>query len=454
MVRRDFGGINFGPMQRSQTASHRIRIFPVWHVIFAVLISFGVDMSTSRAENANDLGSPRLAALAEAFQGGNGQALARFRKDLQGKAPLIEAITGDALHRRVTFICQASNETKRVTMIGGLPAANILKPLTRLADSDLWYRTEVHSVEARFGYVFQINGPETLPMETVAIMNELQRNPPRVDPLNTNEYAGWSYVELPKAPTQLWIDKREGVAAGRKTRDKFKSEILGAQYDLSIYMPAGYDRDQQRCWLMIAFDGGFRKMEVTLDNLLATGKIPPLVVVGIQNISSQSRMRDLNCSDQFVSFVAKEIVPWARKTHRVYEDPSHTIIGGTSLGGKMAAYCGLKHSDVFGKVLSQSGSFITAAKEESPAPVWNGETPGMLVAQYLQSPHLPLEFYIEVGLYETTLPFSPLLETRRLRDVLNGKGYRVSYSEFVGGHNEVCWRGSFAQAIMALTAAR
>jgi enterochelin esterase family protein len=78
----------------------------------------------------------------------------------------------------------------------------------------------------------------------------------------------------------------------------------------------------------------------------------------------------------------------------------------------------------------------------------------MLAMEFLQSPRLSLEFYLEVGRYETTLPFSPLLETRRLRDVLRAKGYQVTYSEFMGGHNEVCWRGSFADGIMALTGAR
>ena len=76
----------------------------------------------------------------------------------------------------------------------------------------------------------------------------------------------------------------------------------------------------------------------------------------------------------------------------------------------------------------------------------------MLAAEFIRSPRLPLDFYLEVGRYETTLPFSHLLETRRLRDVLEAKGYRVTYSEFVGGHDEVCWRGSFADAIIALTA--
>jgi enterochelin esterase-like enzyme len=390
--------------------------------------------------------------LARDIQAGKGDTLDVFWKELHGKAPLIETIPDDRGDRLVSFIWKATNETTRVTMMGGLPGANILKPLRRLAQTDLWYLTETHSSEARFQYAFQINGPESLPMQFAAIMEELQRNPPRDDPLNPREYAGRSYVELPDAPPQSWINKREGVPAGRKTTEKFKSEVLRAEYGLSIYTPAGYDQDRQRCWLMIAFDGGFRRMDVTLDNLLAAKKIPPLVVVGVQN---NNRMRDLDCSDAFADFLAKELVPWTRKTYRVFDDPMHTIVGGISLGGKMAAYCGLKHSGVFGNVLSQSGSFITGAGQQGSTPrLWEPEAPGLLALQYLQSPRLPLRFYIEVGRYETTLPFSPLLETRRLRDVLKAKGYDVSYSEYVGGHDEVCWRGSFADAIMALTATR
>jgi hypothetical protein len=109
---------------------------------------------------------------------------------------------------------------------------------------------------------------------------------------------------------------------------------------------------------------------------------------------------------------------------------------------------------------ARQGTQLSSARDRNrvsgglPTAVWNGEAPGMLVSQFLQSPRVPLEFYIEVGRYETTLPFSPLLETRRLRDVLEAKRYPVTYSEFVGGHNEVCWRGSFADAIMALASER
>jgi enterochelin esterase family protein len=280
------------------------------------------------------------------------------------------------------------------------------------------------------------------------------RYPPRLDPLNTKEYAGWSYVELPDAPAQPWIQPRPDVPHGRLADQKFKSELLGADYPLTIYTPPGYQEKGRHCWLLIAFDGGFPMMENTLDNLLAAGKIPPLVVVGVHNISGETRERDLNGSDRFASFLANELVPWARKGLRVYADPTHTIIGGISLGGLMAVYCGLKQSGVFGNVLAHSPSVLIGPGQETASPLWEEEDPRLLARQFARSPRLPVKFYLEAGRYETYLPFSLLSETRRLRDVLESKGYRVTYSEFVGGHNEVCWRGSFADALMALTSSR
>jgi enterochelin esterase-like enzyme len=425
-------------------------------VLLTLALSIGPNSTICMAAGIELLendGSPRLAGLARDLQAGNRQAIAAFWKEMEGKAPLVEPVAAETGHRRVTFLWRGSNETSRVSIIGGLPSANLAKPMTRLGDSDVWYLTETHASEARFGYVFQINGPGTLPMlDWRALMKEMEQNSPRPDALNPRAYAGWSYVELPNALPQPWIIKKADVPSGLQKKEKIKSQILNAEYPLNIFTPPGYEKSGDRCWLMIAFDGGFKMMDVTLNNLHAAGKIPPVVVVGVGNINGQTRKRDLDCSDDFARFLATELVPWARKNYRVFGDPTHTIVGGSSLGGKMAAYCGLKYSEIFGKVLSQSGSFLTAVRQESPSALWDGEARGMLAAEFVSSPRLPLEFYLEAGRYETTLPFSPLLETRRLRDVLMAKGYRVTYSEFVGGHNEVCWRGSFADAMMALTA--
>jgi enterochelin esterase-like enzyme len=398
--------------------------------------------------------SPRLAVLAHELEAGNRDALAAFWQEMKGKAPLVEPIPGDDRHRHVTFLWRGDDKTTRVTMLGGFPAANLAKPLARLGDTDLWYLTETHPTEARFQYVFQVDGPEALPWNRSGLMRVMAQNPPRLDPLNTQKFAGWSYIELPDAPSQPWIRREPDVPRGRVTRQKFKSAILNAEYPLTLYTPPAYGENGRRCWLMISFDGGPPMMDVTLDNLLAAGKIPPLVVVGVGNISSQTRDRDLNGSEAFARFLVNELVPWARKCYRVYADPPHTIVAGISLGGLMAVYCGLKHSQVFGKVLAQSPTLVIAPGQDEPNPVWTEEAPGLLARQFVTSPRLPVEFYLEAGRYEAYLPFSLLAETRRLRDVLEARGYHVTYAEFVGGHNEVCWRGSFADAVMALTARR
>ena len=72
---------------------------------------------------------------------------------------------------------------------------------------------------------------------------------------------------------------------------------------------------------------------------------------------------------------------------------------------------------------------------------------------------MPVRFYLEAGLLEDAIwRESPprfampslLLATRHLRDVLQSKGYGLCYHEFNGGHEDLSWRGTFADGLMAL----
>ena len=75
---------------------------------------------------------------------------------------------------------------------------------------------------------------------------------------------------------------------------------------------------------------------------------------------------------------------------------------------------------------------------------------GWLTRKFVEAPKQPLKFYLEVGRFEASGFASQLAESRRLRDVLQAKGYDVVYSEYHGGHDAVNWRGSFADGVMAL----
>ena len=329
---------------------------------------------------------------------------------------------------------------------GGLPTGESRKWLTRLADTDLWYRTERVPNAARFAYWFRVNLPVKEPADNAGHAAELGRFPLRPDPLNPRDWLAQSMlgslVELPGAPPQPWVERLPGVAKGALKPHKLKSEILKQERSVTVYTPAGYDPGGEPHGLLVLFDGPHYQDDgipgpVILDNLIAKEKVRPLVAVFVKH--DIYRNKDLACSEPFADFLAKELVPWVRKNYRVSPEPARTIVGGLSLGGLMSAFCGLRHPEVFGNVLSQSGSYqwfpgMLEGKAASAA------EPGWLTREYVEAPRRPVRFYLEAGRFEDDFGASLLVENRRFRDVLKAKGYSVRYSEFVGGHDFLGWR--------------
>ncbi len=200
---------------------------------------------------------------------------------------------------------------------------------------------------------------------------------------------------------------------------------------------------------MMLFDGAAYTHYVPTatipDNLIAQGQIPPLVAVLIDNPNLETRSLVLPCYPPFAEFLAKELIPWIRKTYRVTANPRQTVIAGSSYGGLAATYAGLKHPEIFGKILSQSGSFWWKPEKETE---WE-----WLTRQFALAPKLPLDFYLDVGLLEAGgVDDSPsqLFANRHMRDVLQAKGYSIHYREYHGGHEYVIWRGTLADGLLAL----
>jgi enterochelin esterase family protein len=76
-----------------------------------------------------------------------------------------------------------------------------------------------------------------------------------------------------------------------------------------------------------------------------------------------------------------------------------------------------------------------------------------LAKEFIRSPKLPIRFHIDAGTFEADQAGTGgmILETsRHMRDVLLAKGYEVHYQQFVGDHNYLSWRGTFAHGLLEL----
>ena len=391
--------------------------------------------------------SPRLQALLKDWNAGNKEALTAFWKDVEGKTPLEEMKSGEKQGDRpmllVTFLWRSDSADEKVELAGGLPREGPA-PLTRLADTNVWYLTELMPADSRGIYAYRTEGFFNGPTE------HFRASAP--DPLNPRMFGPFSYFELPNAPAQPYIKEQPGVPHGKLTKLKIKSTILNEERNYGVYTPGGYSTNEKPYNLLVLFDGedygdGVQILVPTptvLDNLIAQKKIPPVVLV-LVNADSQ-RLRDLSCSKSFTDFLTKELLPEVRRGYRVTVDPKHVVVGGSSLGGLASAYAGLTHPEAFGNILSLSGAYwYVPGWEKTFVPLYLSDS-GWLMNQYLMSPKRPLHFYIDVGRYEE----KQLSANRNFRDILKLKGYPVTYSEYDGGHDYLCWRGSIADGLIAL----
>ncbi|HXW61350.1 MAG TPA: alpha/beta hydrolase-fold protein [Candidatus Acidoferrales bacterium] len=112
------------------------------------------------------------------------------------------------------------------------------------------------------------------------------------------------------------------------------------------------------------------RIDETVTELISDHKIPPLIVVGIDSSAKRnyeySPYRD-PISDprapepigkQLPSFLIDEVVPFVASRYRVTDEPAHTGIGGTSLGGSAALYVALNRPDVFRLALVESPNLL------------------------------------------------------------------------------------------------
>ena len=204
------------------------------------------------------------------------------------------------------------------------------------------------------------------------------------------------------------------VAAGAVVATTFESPTLRNTRALQIYTPPGFTLAPGDYPLLVVLDSGaygdYVPVPAILDALIAQKRIAPLVAVMVGNVS---RTEELQCSPAYASFLARELVPWMRERYRAGAAPASTVVSGASLGGLAASFAAFQHPDVFGNVVSQSGSYWWTPAQDA-APEW-------LTRRFAAESPKAVRVSMSVGAME----IPEQLETnRRFRDALAAQGLR------------------------------
>lgn len=188
--------------------------------------------------------------------------------------------------------------------------------------------------------------------------------------------ASWSEGQTLPAPPVGFDQVREGIARGKVETVEYDSKSVGTRRKMVVYTPPGMKKDRklpvlyllhgiggtEREWL----DGG--KANVILDNLLADGKIQPMIVV---MPNGRAQANDRAEGDVFRSAPAfgvfdhdlfGSILPFIEANYPVLGDRDHRALAGLSMGGGQSLNFGLTNPERFAWV----GGFSSAPNTRSP----------------------------------------------------------------------------------------
>lgn len=405
--------------------------------------------------NIKKLLSPRLIKLQNDIQSNGQKAIDEFWKELdENGTPIIESIEDDPKNVLSTFIAKDEDDIEKLVLITGIGGNDLSKKIfNKIENTNIYYISLKTPNRTRTAYRIAKNIP--LDIFENAIKFQMYKDNFQPDPLNPkkivfpeNEEENYeemvlSVIEVPDAPEQTWIQRKDNIPSGNLVKNKISSKLLDNERSVWVYTPDGYCKDGKPYNLLLAFDG-FAYIHIVptptiLDNLINEGEIPPTVAILVGN-AKDKRDKELPCNERFADFLAKELLPWVHNNYNVTVDPSKSVIAGSSFGGIASTFMGLKYSNIFGNILSQSGSYWWHPQDE--------EEMEWLIKQYIKEDKLPLKFYLDVGTLETY--HRMVLTNRHFRDILECKGYDYYYREFVGGHDYLSWRETLAHGLIEL----
>ncbi len=238
-------------------------------------------------------------------------------------------------------------------------------------------------------------------------------------------------------------------------RADFSSRILAGQRELVVWLPPGYESSPaQRYPVMYFHDaqnvfephtafvpGHYWEIAESAGEWIEAGRLEPLILVGIPHGGERrvdeftpSRNPQNNYGGQaplYGRMLTEEVLPFINHQYRTLTGPAHTGLGGSSLGGLVTLYLGIRYPEHFGKLAVMS-----------PSVWWDYR---MILRKIVAITHRRrARIWLDVGSNEGSQPRVTLRDVRLLRDVLVRKGWKPGinlyyYEDPLGGHDEKAW---------------
>ena len=162
------------------------------------------------------------------------------------------------------------------------------------------------------------------------------------------------------------FDAMKDVPHGAMAQRYYHSKVLNTTRRLHVWTPAGYETSKEKLPVFYLIHGGgdtdngwptVGRAGFILDNLLAEGKIKPMIVV-MPNANIPAQKRDMSdLMDNFTNDLMGSIIPFIESNYRCLTDKDHRAIGGLSMGGIQTLEVCLQNIDKFSYVMVLSSGF-------------------------------------------------------------------------------------------------
>lgn len=233
------------------------------------------------------------------------------------------------------------------------------------------------------------------------------------------------------------------VPHGAISQRLYFSSTLNCWRRLHVWTPAGYETTKKKLPVLYLVHGGGDTdvswpgvgcAGLILDNLMAEGKMEPMVVVMPNGtIESDDMMGEVPL---FAQDMTASIIPFIEQNYRVLTDAKHRAMAGLSMGGMETMETCFLNVDMFSYVWVLSSSFAPGRDPKAEA-----ERLGLTPEKVAKMNKQFRELVLTQGGPED-IAYKNCENTRKVLDEL---GINYQYNEASGGHTWYTWRRDLHQ---------